>query len=636
MSEPTLAQLLTAFRSGDHGDAQRLAARLGAMRTDTCLIAERVTMLELAVFQDVTGLNERLAKLERIAAGEDTPEDLTDQVFARVVGARETKPMAPEGARPPTRLGDEFPDGPSANATTWVKIGTLPIGVAFRFGGREYAKARVSPEGDVFSEGGAGGIWAHPGTHVEPCASAPPDRFESVQGSELKEGDVVRHPGETHEQTLGPIDNRNQARFREFRCGGGELYRVWNDSKFERLVRPAAAEVKSPQPHDLPEFGSAPKETAPSEPASLEDFLNTDRSLWWVCNWCGVDYMRTDETKRVVAGPKSKDGQTSICFDCLAKVGALVAVRARDLETASSRTPVRVDSLKVGDKCWVPVTVAPNLDDDDSVRVEHNDSEDGCAWLAPDTLVIPAEPSAKVESAETEPGAVHHLAATLCSTGERIYVKPAPGGGGWVETPEPTPIQLQVGHRYRRRDGAEVECAEHQTGLAGSDCEFLVRGPGSEHHEYAASGQYVENHSDPFDLVEDLGPVKTEERLRLKVGERYERRDGVLVDCVEHYPALAGEDDEFECVAPNGRRTAYHANGQFIDQPHPVDIIRHVGPTPVAPARPDVEKWDRYTVQGFRDRMCKASISSTATAQRVANEMLAELEPKQPDAGGER
>ncbi len=156
-------------------------------------------------------------------------------------------------------------------------------------------------------------------------------------------------------------------------------------------------------------------------------------------------------------------------------------------------------------------------------------------------------------------------------------------------------LQLVVGHRYKRRDGVEAVITGRDSKEAGTHYEFIGDTEGLR-ERWAASGKYhlgtiVGGGSTiEFDLVEDLGPVASEP-LRLKVGERYERRDGVLADCVAHHPQWADSGGAFDCEGVDGKRIGYYANGRFIDQEHPLDIVRHIGPTPVAPVVRSAPDW---------------------------------------------
>jgi hypothetical protein len=295
-----------------------------------------------------------------------------------------------------------------------------------------------------------------------------------------------------------------------------------------------------------------------------------------------------------------------------AYAGVAEQTREQFLETAnpSKPTPVRVDSLKVGAKCWVEAEVVERDVANSLMWVKPTDAAGGI-YIDDSALVLPSEPSPTVASeAGVRLGTLQPGDSFLdADGGEWRLVKVSErnpnqfivgNGKGSVQSwgPEtvvypravaaPPPLVVQVGRRYRRRDGVEVECVAPGENFDGKkQFVFSPDALGCE-QRYPEDGRHLKRGDHSFDIIEDLGPVASEP-LRLKVGERYERRDGMLTDCVGRTDEDDAEDSsvEFKCVAVNGSSTAYYANGKWLDQDHPFDIVRHVGPTPVTQPAPD-------------------------------------------------
>lgn len=126
MTDQTLAQLLAALRDGSFVDAQKVADAIDARVNQGYAAAyERINFVGANGTVWNEKLEARIERLERIIKGEDTPEDLVDP-------------------RPPTRLGDEFPEPIAPNPPSKaVRVDSLPVGAEC------WVKARIQrPPGD--------------------------------------------------------------------------------------------------------------------------------------------------------------------------------------------------------------------------------------------------------------------------------------------------------------------------------------------------------------------------------------------------------------------------------------------------------------------------------------------------------
>lgn len=70
----------------------------------------------------------------------------------------------------------------------------------------------------------------------------------------------------------------------------------------------------------------------------------------------------------------------------------------------------------------------------------------------------------------------------------------------------PAPLQLQVGHRYKARDGGVWDCIGDRGEHLATVARFKVCRPGYESSR-SASGRCYSYSDHPFDFVEDLGPT---------------------------------------------------------------------------------------------------------------------------------
>lgn len=126
MTDQSLAQLLAALRDGSFVDAQKVADAIDARVNQGYAAAyERINFVGANGTVWNEKLEARIERLERIIRGEDTPEDLVDP-------------------RPPTRLGDEFPEPIAPNPPSKaVRVDSLPVGAEC------WVKARIQrPPGD--------------------------------------------------------------------------------------------------------------------------------------------------------------------------------------------------------------------------------------------------------------------------------------------------------------------------------------------------------------------------------------------------------------------------------------------------------------------------------------------------------
>lgn len=472
MAEPVLPQLLTAFRSGDHVDAQRLGDRLESMTRGQDDLLKRL-------LADIGLLSQRLARLERIVSGNDTPEDLVEP-------------------RPQTKLGDEFPD-------VAAMAEPAPTG--------EYAEDCVHGHGVKAPVRVDSAIWTDPARMGgAPCLKGTRFPVEKMLGDIKDLGSVAEFASQfSIDVTL-------------VTAALLELAREGFVSRYPALPVEPSAKVEPP----VFSMWTAPRH----DPATAKPMVPL-REL----------------TKEEVAQIHSEVA-AKFCKKCGGGVGAAHCSDAFHDPKPAPIDPSPVEMLLFCPKCHTQHIDAPQPEKnwENPPHRSHECQACGHVWRPAD---VPTNGVAKImtqgqrdgspvpasrEAATTDevvPGSKLTAGDSIFIDGAKCEVRKNGGGLFYSHTTfglcgihdgrdylrvsrasvDTTPIQLRVGHRYRRRDGVEAECVERFSERIGTDLEFSCKAPGdrfgSRHH---ADGRFNPSGGEhEFDIVADLGPVKTEE-----------------------------------------------------------------------------------------------------------------------------
>lgn len=200
---------------------------------------------------------------------------------------------------------------------------------------------------------------------------------------------------------------------------------------------------------------------------------------------------------------------------------------AGELGASPPSKAVRVDSLPVGARCWVEATVQQDRDADGDVYLEPVVANpDGYHfWLDREALVIPAEPSAKEYNGgmatllpwEIEARRIHAAEKPIAESSgtapiREVTIPRNDTGNSGSRTSPPTPLQLRVGHRYKRADGKLADALRwYPDGDKHERFELQTVGTGQKY--WADERGRVSNAEElGGDIVEDLGPVAKESK----------------------------------------------------------------------------------------------------------------------------
>lgn len=138
-----------------------------------------------------------------------------------------------------------------------------------------------------------------------------------------------------------------------------------------------------------------------------------------------------------------------------------------------------------------------------------------------------------------------------------------------AEAPE-KPLKLEVGKRYKRRDGHVMRIAGTSAGLG----RWFVAENGSEYHEDGRWAAPWLTRGSRFDLIEEMP-----EQLKLELGKYYKRRDGKTVRIVERSAHTSGSavlSEEFTCELG----VKYWSNGKFArSQETALDLLAEDTPS---------------------------------------------------------